>query len=377
MPPRKTLRVSILLPRRPALVAAWLLSLLLAGGVGWVAARMESLGGLRSSGQSESIVARAAPAPHTAASSGIVASEVSRPPRSERRDHGGSPTAASTPEPDPVARPAAPVEVARPEALPREPAVDPTPAPPQTVATADLEEAPLAHPGSADHESIAESAAPMSEPIAEQPQESVTTRPAASPESGALARAERADRLAESGEDEHARREAEGLLAEYLSHSGLTAALREDGAGETRARLSALRVVQLAGGEALSTELARELKREYLSVPEVVESIRRWRILTPRITSLESSIVDGGKLVVTGTLENPDIGDIRRVFIQVEALDTTGSVLTATRARVRPKTLGPGSRGSFTVRLEALDPNSVLRTRASVVEWETEVLDAG
>ena len=73
---------------------------------------------------------------------------------------------------------------------------------------------------------------------------------------------------------------------------------------------------------------------------------------------------------------------VRRVTVDrgrtpQQALDTTGSVLTATRARVRPKTLGPGSRGSFTVRLEALDPNSVLRTRASVVEWETEVLDAG
>jgi hypothetical protein len=201
--------------------------------------------------------------------------------------------------------------------------------------------------------------------------------PAASIDSSAFARAERADRLAESGETEDARREAEALLADYLSHAGLVAALLEDGAGDTRARLRALRVVQLAGDESLSTEVARELKRDKASVPEVVESIRRWRILTPRITSLESSVVEGDKLVVTGTLENSDIGDIRRVFVQVEALDTTDSVVTVTRARVRPKTLGPGRRGSFSVRFEAFDGRSIIRTRASVVEWESEVLDAG
>jgi hypothetical protein len=109
----------------------------------------------------------------------------------------------------------------------------------------------------------------------------------------------------------------------------------------------------------------------------VVESIDRWKILSPQITSLESSVEGGDRLVVTGTVENPDIGDIRRVRVRVEALGPSGAVLAEAEGHVRPKTLGPGSHGAFTVRFKDVDASSALRTRASVVEWESEVLDAG
>lgn len=190
----------------------------------------------------------------------------------------------------------------------------------------------------------------------------------------AAARASRADRLAENGNVEDARLEAEALLAAHGSFTGLTSALIEGGTEELQAHLSALRILQLAGLDAETTELARELKRTHAGTPDVLEAIRRWRLLTPRITRLDTSVEDGGWVLVSGTLENPDIGEVRRVRVQVEALDAAGNVLTTTRARIRPKRLAPGGTGSFTVRFDELDPASVLRTRATVLEWESEVL---
>ena len=185
---------------------------------------------------------------------------------------------------------------------------------------------------------------------------------------------ERAERLAEAGDQEGARSDAEALLAKYRNYSGLTSALVEDGAGEMRARLDALRVLQLGGLESLSTELAREMKRSYASTPEVLEAIRDWRLLKPRITGLDSSIEDGERVVVTGALENPDIGTVRRVLVEVEALDAAGNVLAKEQIRVRPKAIGAGGEGSFTVRFGSIDPSFVVRTRATVVKWQSEVL---
>ncbi len=216
--------------------------------------------------------------------------------------------------------------------------------------------------------------APPPPPPVEPPAEPVEAAPAA-PAVSATELARRADTLAVGGDEDDARREAEALLATHGSFTALTAALAGEGADEVAARLTALRVLQLAGLESEATELARELKRSHLGTPEVLKSIRSWRLLTPRITRLDSSIEDDKRVVVTGTLVNPDIGEIRRVFVQVDGLDAAGNVLTTTRARVRPKALAPGSGGSFTVRFDDVDPASILRTRATVVEWESEVLE--
>ncbi len=186
---------------------------------------------------------------------------------------------------------------------------------------------------------------------------------------------ERAAELADRGDYEGARAEAEALLAEYGDYSGLIGAFRESGADEMRARLHALRVLQLGGLQLISVELARELKRSYAGSAEVLGAIHDWRILKPSIAQFDSSIEEGHGVVVRGRVANPDIGVVRRVIVEVEALDAEGNVVAKTTARVRPRSLDPGAAGSFTVQFTEIDPASVFRTRATVVKWQSEVLE--
>ncbi|NIM02304.1 MAG: hypothetical protein GTO30_15090 [Acidobacteria bacterium] len=185
----------------------------------------------------------------------------------------------------------------------------------------------------------------------------------------------RAGELAEVGDFDGARVEAETLLAEYGDYSGLIDAFLESGDGETRARLNALRVLQLGGLQMISVEVARELKRSYAGSAEVLESIHDWRILKPSVARLDSSIEEGRGVVVQGRVSNPDVGVVRRVIVEVEALDAGGNVLAKTTARVRPRALDAGAAGSFTAEFPGIDPASVLRTRATVVKWQSEVFE--
>jgi hypothetical protein len=204
-----------------------------------------------------------------------------------------------------------------------------------------------------------------------------TPPPLADPSAVAvLDRAQRIDELAKQDEIDQARADAEALLAEHASTSGLIDTLARGGADEIEARLVALRALQLGGETASSQDLARELKRSYAGTPEVVKTIERWGMLTPRIVSTESSIADG-EVVVTGTVENPDIGEVRSVEIVVEALDAAGNRIATAEARVRPKVLPSGSRGGFEARFKRVDPTTVLRTRSSVLSWRAEVTSAG
>jgi len=389
MSPRKSPRIAIVFPRRPVVVTAWLVSLLVAGGAGWEASRVARSGQFVAWTPSES---GEAPVP-TAPSSGF---EILRDDVGRRSPVGGDadPAAPGARRAGRVAEEIEPPSlegldaksVERP-AADREVEARPAPIEPEPVTTAVLERLLREPDGAAEGRHATVEVEPTREPVQaparapvdETLREAVAeAMPAAEPafESGPLARAKQAERLADAGVDAEARKEAAALLADYLSHTALSTALVAGGASETSARLHTVRVAQLAGAESLSTELARQLKREYANVEEVLESIRGWRILTPRITSLDTPVVEGGAVVVSGTLENPDIGEIRSVYVEVEALDERGGVLTATRVRVRPKTLGPGDRGEFSIRLKTPDPKSVLSTRARVVEWESEILDA-
>lgn len=186
---------------------------------------------------------------------------------------------------------------------------------------------------------------------------------------------ERASGLAERGDFDGARVEAETLLAEYGDYSGLIDAFLESGDGEARARLNALRVLQLGGLQLISVEVARELKRSYAGSAEVLGSIHDWRILKPSVARLDSSIEEGRGVVVQGRVSNPDVGVVRRVIVEVEALDAGGNVLAIETAIVRPRRLDPGAAGSFTAEFPGVDPASVLRTRATVVKWQSEVFE--
>ena len=74
-------------------------------------------------------------------------------------------------------------------------------------------------------------------------------------------------------------------------------------------------------------------------------------------------------------MANPDIGAVRRVIVEVEAFDAGGDVVAKTTARVRPRSLDSGAAGSFTVQFTEIDPASVFRTRATVIEWQSEVFE--
>jgi len=187
----------------------------------------------------------------------------------------------------------------------------------------------------------------------------------------------RAVAAADAGEFRPARSEAEALINDHGDYSGLVAAFRESGSDEVRARLEALRVLQLGGLDSVSKEVARELKRSYAGTAQVLESIHEWRILKPRVATLEPAIRDGAGIVVRGVIENPDVGVVRRVTVEVEALDAAGNVLAKRTSRVRPRSLDPGAEGSFIARFADLNPDSVMRARATVVEWESEVFDGG
>jgi hypothetical protein len=190
---------------------------------------------------------------------------------------------------------------------------------------------------------------------------------------GILLRALQASRAAEEDDTATARDEARLLLQDFPSYSALSAALREDGAGEAQAPLTAMRMLQLAGLEDISRDVARELLRSYGATERVAESIRRWKVLGPYIDSVGSSIADGRWVTVTGTVSNPDVVTVRRLRVRVDALDAARNRLDSVEVRVRPKVLGPGEQGTFVVEFRNVDPASVLRTLARITSWESEV----
>ncbi len=205
----------------------------------------------------------------------------------------------------------------------------------------------------------------------------VEPEPAPEPGTPALVRALRASKLAEDGDDGAAKLEAAALLSAHPSYSKLVDAFLHDDPDKVLAWLTALRVLQLAGHETICRDVARELKLSYAGTERVVESIREWRILHPRIVSVESSIAEDRYVVVTGTIENPDVTDIRRIRVRVEALDAAGNALDTTTVRVRPRLLPPGASATFQATFKRLDPTTVLRTRATIVEWESEAPGEG
>lgn len=184
------------------------------------------------------------------------------------------------------------------------------------------------------------------------------------------------ERLAEDGSGDAAQSAAQVLIAEHLKHNNLVRALVEQGAEPLRAHLLALRMVQVAGEEERALATARILKREFLDLPEVVGAIREWKVLRPRISSVEVAIEGGRKLVVTGTLHNPDVTAIRRVRVLAEAIDAEGRVIGVAETRARPKLLGPESEGTFKVRIRGVDdPAAVARTRATIVSYDFEITE--
>jgi hypothetical protein len=330
-PPSKTRSVSVRVTRRVATRLLWFLSVAIAFGLGWLASSVVPplLGEARRARQAQSTPAGsdlagplvepdAAPPPAVGTGSETAPGVIDEPPADAK------PTASAKPRAAPSKR--APVRPPEPTAQPE---VTPT--------ATDAEPATTADP--------------------------------------AIERLHRAVRLADKGDAQGARATAEALLAEHESYSGLSAALEADGADAIEARLGALHVVHLAGRESVAVELAQELKRSYSATPRVQESIREWGLLNPRIVSVDSTIEDGVRLIVSGAIENLDVGDIRRVIVEVEALDAAGNVLAVERTRARPRSLDPGESGSFAVAFRRLDPGSVLRTRATVVEWDSEVAD--
>ena len=190
---------------------------------------------------------------------------------------------------------------------------------------------------------------------------------------GALERALDIERLAAAGDEGRAQAHAEQILAEFATYTNLAAAFREDGAGDVQSRLTGLHLLHLAGHESIARDVAREMRRAYIGTAEVSERIREWGILKPQIDSVETS-VDGGTVRIAGAVENPDVVRVRRVRVVVEALDAGSAVIATEDARVRPKAMEPGERGSFEVEFQGLDPATIIRTRTTVVEWESAIL---
>lgn len=335
VPARRPRRISIVIPRHSARGFAWIFTVVVSAVAGWFASQRISPPGERRA--PSAVVAltpeelrpiESAKEPQPEPLESAVPEETSSEPKAV------SPPAGPKPQPEPV-----PTEALAAERSPPSTSPLPLTAPPPLEKVAD----PLP---------VTPPPVPITEGFA------------------------RAERFADSGDVGDARSEAETLLEEYEDYSGMVAAFLASGTGEVRARLNALRVLQLGGLQAISTELARELKRSYASTPEVLEAIRDWRILKPQITKLDSSIEDRVGVVVTGELMNPDVGVVRRMLVEVEALDAAGNVLETIQVRVRPRTLEPGSAGVFRVEFSRIDPTFVLRTRATIVEWQSEVLES-
>jgi len=331
-------RVSIVMKRQTALGAAWVTTVALAAVVGW-------FGGQRVSSPIFS-----------ASEERPLEQGIDRPaassPRFEEVRPGAATDVGSEFVAEPVAERHVPTEPPTVDPVTQPPPATPSPATPDTDSTPDV---------------------PPDEPV----MGPVAVLEPAEPAAPAVVISEsfeRAAGLAERGDHEGARAEAEALLAEYGDYSGLIEAFRESGAGETRARLDALRVLQLGGLQMISVELARDLKRSYAGSAVVLDAIRDWRILKPSVTTLDSSIVEG-HVVVQGHVANPDVGAVRRVIIEIEALDAGGNAVAKTTTRVRPKSLDSGAAGSFTAKFDAVDPASVLRVRATVVKWDSEVFE--
>jgi hypothetical protein len=301
----------VLSPRQKLILgSAWLLSVLVAFGIGWGIGRPEV--------EKPTVIAEALPEPQPEVEEG---------------------------EPVPPEIPAMPVPAPQPESPPVKPPVRREPPKPQP------------------------------EPVAEEPVvEKASPAEPATPLPGVLERAREIDRVLEEGGVEAARREASELLKECGTYDGLKTALAEDGAGELQARLSALRILQAAGYDEIGRDLAREIRRAYAGTDEVAETIRRYAILRPRITSTQSSISKGRHVTVSGELENPDIVSVRRIRVAVEALDGAGNRLGTVTTRTRPRRLEAGEVGSFTADFKGIDPSLIVRTRASVLEYEYEVL---
>jgi len=323
---KNNMRLAVRVTRGIAIAVAWLLSVALAGSIGW------------SLGLWDARQPRAA--------QGGGATSVPTGPGAESQ---------ARPGPDPRRSASAEVPAATPLPLP-----SPTPAPKAPVVAQNQKKKPTPTPS------------PTATPL---PQEPPEPEPVIAEQQGPspLERAREADRLADEHHPDRARDEAKALLGEHASYSALTGAFVADGADAPMAQLMGARVLQLAGQDDTSRELARELRRSYSATREISESIRRWGILSPRILSATPSI-EGSQLIVTGKLENPDIGRVRRLRVQVEALDAGGNVLGTVEARVRPNVLEGGRSGEFTATFKKLDPSSVLRTRASVVEWDSELV---
>jgi len=209
------------------------------------------------------------------------------------------------------------------------------------------------------------------------PEPLAQAEPIATPSaSNVLERCLEVESLAEDGSSEVARITAQVLLAEHVKHNTLVKALVENGAEPLRAHLLALRMLQVAGEEERALATARILKREFLDLSEVVVAIREWKVLRPRISSVEVSVESGDKLFVTGTLHNPDVTSIRGVRVHAEALDAEGRVIGVAETRAKPKRLGPESEGTFKVRIRGIDdPAAVARTRATIVAYEFEVTE--
>jgi hypothetical protein len=182
-------------------------------------------------------------------------------------------------------------------------------------------------------------------------------------------------RLYRSDEKGAARQSAELLLSEHSSASALSNAMIEEEVGVVRADLLALRILQIAGRDEDSRDVARQLRKAHAGNSEVAETVRLWKILRPRVVSVESGIGRGGEIVVSGTVENPDIAAVRRVRVLVEGVDAEGNLLRTVDTRVRPKTLGPAETGTFEAILKGSDLEGIKRTRASVSDFQFEVVN--
>ncbi len=348
-PPNRAPRAVVVMTRRAAFGAAWIATVALAAFVGWLVGQRFSPPENDRSVSSPSLPART----ERPLEQGIAEGVATTP----RGFEDALPGAATNATPERAVEPVLEEpEVTEPPAIEQAtqlPPAPPSPAPSGTASTSDI---------------------PTDEPVVEPVEPMELVEPAA-PVVVIAERYERAAELADRGDYEGARAEAEALLAEYGDYSGLIGAFREFGADEMRARLHALRVLQLGGLQLISVELARELKRSYAGSAEVLGAIHDWRILKPIIAQFDSSIEEGHGVVVRGRVANPDIGVVRRVIVEVEALDAGGNVVAKTTARVRPRSLDPGAAGSFTVQFTEIDPASVFRTRATVVKWQSEVLE--
>jgi hypothetical protein len=329
-------KISVRVQSRGALVIGWVLSVVMAAGLGWLVGR-----------------------------SGV-------PERPETEGAGLVTQAGATGGGGDLLRQAA--ERARQEAADREALAEEPPAPEPQIQPVDPSPPPAPTPQIVEPLPEPEEV-PVPEP--DQPDELPRVDVEQLTQTELLAGVERIDRLYEDGEREAARAEARSLLEPAGSYSGLVAALVDKGTSEPQAQLNAVRVLQAAGHDLISRELARELKRSYAGTESVSETIWDWGVLSPRILSTESTIERGRTVVVLGTLENPDIGDVRRVQVEVEALDAAGNRLARVEVRIRPRVIGPGETADFSAGFKGLDPASVIRTRATVLKWESEVLTPG